>query len=213
MEINGQLSDSLPLIEQHILEFYKQLFGEAHDKKAFLYNSFWDDKFLVDESNRLLLEQPFTLTKLKEAVFGSNASDAPGPDGFSFAFYQYFWSIVQDDLMLLLQHFYNNALNVTKLNHVMMCLLPKEKDATVIQKFRPISLVDCSYKIIYKVLTNRLSIIVNTIVHEAQTTFIQGRFILDNVLAAHEIIHYAKLHKQKGIILKVDFEKAYDRVS
>jgi hypothetical protein len=81
MEINGQLSDSLPLIEQHILEFYKQLFGEAHDKNAFLYNSFWDDKFLVDESNRQFLEQPFTLTELKEAVFRSNASDAPGPDG------------------------------------------------------------------------------------------------------------------------------------
>jgi hypothetical protein len=176
LEINGQLSDSLPLIEQHILEFYKQLFGEAHDKKTFLYNSFWDDKFLVDESSRLFLEQPFTLAELKETVFGSNASGAPGPDGFSFAFYQHFWSIVQDDLMLLLQHFYNNALNVAKLNHAMLCLLPKEKDVTVIQKFRPISLVDCSYKIISKVLTNRLSVIVNTIVDEAQTTFIQGRF-------------------------------------
>jgi Reverse transcriptase (RNA-dependent DNA polymerase) len=97
--------------------------------------------------------------------------------------------------MLFLQHFYNNALNVTKLNHAMMHLLSKENDARVIQKFRPISLVDCSYKIISKVLTNRLSVIVNTIVDEAQTTFIQGRFILDNVLAAHEIIHYAKLHK------------------
>jgi hypothetical protein len=61
LKINGQLSDSLPLIEQHILEFYKQLFGEAHNKNAFLSNNFWDDKFLVDESSRLILEQPFTL--------------------------------------------------------------------------------------------------------------------------------------------------------
>jgi Reverse transcriptase (RNA-dependent DNA polymerase) len=73
--------------------------------------------------------------------------------------------------------------------------------------------MDCSYKIISKVLTNILSGIVNDKVDEAQTAFIQDKFILDNVLAAHEIIHYAKLYKQKGIILKVDFEKTYDRVS
>jgi Reverse transcriptase (RNA-dependent DNA polymerase) len=153
------------------------------------------------------------LEELKEVVFESNASGAPGLDGFSFAFYQHFWSIVQDDLMLRLQHFYNNSLNTTKLNHAMVCLLPKETDASIIQKFRPISLMDCSYKIISKVLTNRLSGIMNNIVDEAQVAFIQGRFILDNVLTAHEIIHYAKIYKQKGIILKIDFEKPYDRVS
>jgi Reverse transcriptase (RNA-dependent DNA polymerase) len=213
LKINGQLSVSLPLIEQHILEFYKQLFGEAHDKKAFLYNNFWDDKFLVHESSRLIFKQPFTLEELKEVVFGSNSSGAPGPDGFSFAFYPHFLVKVQDDLMLLLQHFYNISLKTAKLNHAMVCLLPKENDATVIQKFRPISLVDCSYKIISKVLTNRLSGIVNDIVDEAQTSFIQGKFILDNVLAAHEIIYYVKLYKHKGIIFKVNFEKSYDRIS
>jgi Reverse transcriptase (RNA-dependent DNA polymerase) len=55
--------------------------------------------------------------------------------------------------------------------------------------------------------------VVHTIVDEAQTTFIYGRFILNNVLAAHEIIHFVKTTKQQDIILKVDFEKAYDKVS
>jgi Reverse transcriptase (RNA-dependent DNA polymerase) len=168
---------------------------------------------LIDTTSRLALEILFTLEELKEAVFESNASGAPGPDEFSFAFYQYFWSIVQDNLMLLLQHVYNNSLKTTKLNHAMVCLLPKETDASIIQKFRPINLVDCSYKIIFKALTNRLSGIMNNIVDEAQAAFIQDGFILDNVLAAHEIIHYAKINKQKGIILKIDFEKVYDRVS
>jgi Reverse transcriptase (RNA-dependent DNA polymerase) len=115
--------------------------------------------------------------------------------------------------VLLITHFYNNSLHVAKINHVMLCLLPKESKASIIQKFRPIRLLYCSYKIISKILTNRLAHAVHHIVDEAQAAFIQGRFILDNVLAAHEIIHFAKTTKQQGIILKIDFEKAYDRVS
>jgi Reverse transcriptase (RNA-dependent DNA polymerase) len=75
----------------------------------------------------------------------------------------------------------------------MVCLLPKEPDATVIQNFRPISLVDCSYKIISKILTNMMTGFMNTIVDEAQATFIKGRFILDNVLAANEIIYFCQM--------------------
>jgi Reverse transcriptase (RNA-dependent DNA polymerase) len=115
--------------------------------------------------------------------------------------------------MLLLQHFYTQSLNVSKLNHAMLCLIPKESNAQVIQKFRPISLVDCSYKIISKVLTNKLIGCVGRLVDPAQAAFIPGRYILDNVLAANEIIHFSKVHGQKDIVLKVDFVKVYDRVN
>jgi Reverse transcriptase (RNA-dependent DNA polymerase) len=167
----------------------------------------------MHEQARSDLEKPFTLEELKEAVFGSNASGAPGLDGFTFAFYQYFWDIVQTDLMLLITHFYNNSLKVAHINHAMVCLIPKEHETSIIQKFRPINLLDCNYKILSKILTNMLAQVVPQIVDEAQAAFIHGRFILDNVLAAHEIIHFVKINKQKGIILKVDFEKAYDMVS
>jgi Reverse transcriptase (RNA-dependent DNA polymerase) len=109
--------------------------------------------------------------------------------------------------------FYDNFLKVVKLNHVMLGLIPKEFNAYHIEKYKPISLVDCSYKIISKILTNRLARVMDKIVDPAQAAFIKGRYILDNVLVANEKIHYAKLHKQKGMVLKVDLEKAYDRVS
>jgi Reverse transcriptase (RNA-dependent DNA polymerase) len=98
--------------------------------------------------------------------------------------------------MILLQHFYDNSLKVAKLNHVMLCLIPKEFNASRIQKYRLISLVDCSYKIISKILTNRLARVMDRIVDPAQAAFIKGRYILDNVPVANEIIHFAKLHKQ-----------------
>jgi Reverse transcriptase (RNA-dependent DNA polymerase) len=89
----------------------------------------------------------------------------------------------------------------------------KGKEAKIIQKFRLISLVDCEYKIISNFLANRLTHIISHLVDPTQTIFIQGRYILDNVLAAHEIIHYSEIHKEKYIVLKVDFDKAYDNVN
>lgn len=83
----------------------------------------------------------------------------------------------------------------------------------MIHKFRPISLVDCFYKIISKILTNRLAPLMNYSVDPAQTAFIQDRYILDNVLVANKIIHSVKSTNQQGIVLKVDFEKSYDKVS
>jgi hypothetical protein len=59
-------------------------------------------------------------------------------------------------MMLVLYHFYSHSLNVAKLNHAMVYLISKEQDAKVIQKYRPISLVDCCYKLISKILINRL---------------------------------------------------------
>jgi hypothetical protein len=120
----------------------------------------------VTEQARNELAKPFTVDELKLAVFGSNASGAPGPDGFTFVFYQHFWAIVYEDLIFLM------SLRLAKINHAMLCLLFKELEASIIQKFRPISLLDCSYKIISKILTNRLTVVVPTIVDKAQTTFI-----------------------------------------
>jgi Reverse transcriptase (RNA-dependent DNA polymerase) len=81
----------------------------------------------------------------------------------------------------------------------MICLKSKEKEAKIIQKFRLISLVDCCYKIISKVLTNRLAPIMNNIVDPIQLVFIKGRYILDNVLTVTEkFILLKNLKKQIG---------------
>jgi hypothetical protein len=69
LEIEGQMSYSLPQIEQHIIKFYKTLFGERHVQQALLYDNFWDSKYLVHEQAKIELEKHFTISELKEAVF------------------------------------------------------------------------------------------------------------------------------------------------
>jgi hypothetical protein len=74
-------------------------------------------------------------------------------------------------------------------------------------------LINCSFKIFVKALNNRLALISGRLLSCNQTVFVKGRFILESVVSAHEIIHDAVRRGEKGVVLKHDYEKAYDRVS
>ena len=193
--------------------FYKNLFGAEMKLDVHLDNNFWEEADKVSVSENEMLEAPFTEEEIKEAVFGSYADGAPGPDGFPFLFYQRFWDLIKTDFMDLVKAFENNELYIYRLNYAMLTLIPKEADATDLKKFRPIALINCSFKIFSKALNNRLVRICDRLVTHNQSAFIKGRYILESVVAAHEIIHDIAKRKEPGIIFKIDYEKAYDRVN
>jgi hypothetical protein len=95
----------------------------------------------------------------------------------------------------------------------MITLIQKEPEVKNLKKFRPISLINCSFKLFSKLLNNRLIGVVDRLIASNQTAFIKGRYILESVVAEHEIIHEVYKRKDAGVILKLDYEKAYDRVS
>jgi len=138
---------------------------------------------------------------------------APGPDGLSFLFYQEFRDIIKYDLVKLFNDFHRGDLDLFRLNFAMITLIPKVADARDMKNFRPISLIKYSFKIFSKVLTNRLALVADRLVDTNQSAFIKGRYILESVVIAHEVVHNVHSSKQPGVILKLDYEKAYDRVS
>nr|GEV42949.1 RNA-directed DNA polymerase, eukaryota [Tanacetum cinerariifolium] len=97
-------------------------------------------------------------------------------------------------------------------NSLFIALIPKIPDANLVKDFRPISLIGSIYKIIAKVLTNRLVRVLGEIVNEVQSAFIADRQILDGPFILNEVIKWCKVKKKQALIFKVDFEKAYDSV-
>ena len=91
-------------------------------------------------------------------------------------------------------------------------LLPKKTEAVRIEQFRPICLLNVSFKIFTKVETNRLTQIAHAVVQPTQTAFMSDRNILEGVVVLHETLHEIHTKKLDGVVFKVDFEKAYDKV-
>ncbi|WVZ50197.1 LOW QUALITY PROTEIN: hypothetical protein U9M48_001474 [Paspalum notatum var. saurae] len=125
---------------------------------------------------------------------------APGPDGFPPEFYQVFWNVIKTDLMALFDEFHRGNLAIDRLNFGNIILIPKVGDASKIQQYRPICLLNVSFKIFTKVATIRI----------AKHTKSSG---LHKRLSFRGGILW-KIHRKNlnGVIFKIDFEKAYDKV-
>jgi hypothetical protein len=81
------------------------------------------------------------------------------------------------------------------------------------ENFRPISLLNCGFKIFPKVVTNRFSKIIDRLIAYCQSGFTRGRFILESVATPHEVIHVIHKRKEHGLVFKIDYEKAYDKIN
>jgi hypothetical protein len=103
-------------------------------------------------------------------------------------------------------------LELFRLNFGDIVLLPKVNEAERIQQYLPICLLNVSFKIFTKVATLRLNTVADHVVRPSQTAFMQGKNILDGVVTLHERVHELHSKKLNGVILKLDFEKAYDKV-
>lgn len=195
------------------VDFYKDLFKKENRGNIELEQDFWDENEKVSVEENLELEASFTEEEVKEAVFSCYSDGAPGPDGLPFIFYQKYWDIVKGDLINMVNAFHDGDLELYRLNFAMITLIPKEVGARNMKKLRPINLLNCSYKIFSKLLTIRLGKLCQRLISKQQSAFIKGIFILESVVVAHELVHSVVRSKEPGVILKLDYKKAYDRVS
>ncbi|XP_050217745.1 uncharacterized protein LOC126668598 [Mercurialis annua] len=171
------------------------------------------DNTVTDDQNESLV-QPITEEEVRRAAFSMHNEKAPGPDGLNPAFYKRYWSIVGADVVLMCMKFMETGKLEVGLNDTCITLIPKSNDPEFVTDLRPISLCNVAYKILSKVLANRMKHLMPCIISDTQSAFVEGRLITDNFLVAYEIGHFLK-RKRRGKLgvaaLKIDMSKAYDR--
>jgi hypothetical protein len=158
------------------------------------------------------LTKPFSEAEVKEVVWDCDSYKSPGPDGINFGFYKDFWENLRGDVMRFVSEFHRNGKLAKGINSTFIALIPKIDNPQRLNDFRPISLVGSLYKILAKVLANRLRLVIGSVVSESQTAFVRDRQILDGVLIANEAVDEARRSKKELMLFKVDFEKEYDFV-
>jgi len=130
----------------------------------------------------------------------------------NFKFIKEFWDVIKPDLMRFLDEFHVNGVFPKGTNASFLALIPKVHDPQSLNKYRPISLIGCVYKIVAKVLSRRLKKVLPTIIDEQQTTFVEGRHLLHSMVIANEVIDEAKRCNKSCLAFKVDYAKAYNSV-
>ncbi|GJR60403.1 RNA-directed DNA polymerase, eukaryota, reverse transcriptase zinc-binding domain protein [Tanacetum coccineum] len=134
------------------------------------------------------------------------------PDGFTFEFFRKFWKTLDQDVFQAVSDFFENGHIPRGCNASFIALIPKIHDAKIVKDFRPISLIGSIYKIITKILANRLCNVLPCLISEVQSAFVSNRNILDGPFILDELLQWCKHKRKRAMIFKVDFEKAFDSV-
>lgn len=160
-------------------------------------------------------EAEITSKEIKDAVFSMRALKAPGPNGLHALFFQSQWDILGESVCKFVKDCFQDLTKIDGINITDVILIPKVENPDSIKQFGPIALCNVIYKTITKVIANRIKPLLSDIISPTQCSFVPGRHSTDNIIIAQEAIHTMgnKKGKKGFMAIKVDLEKAYDRLN
>lgn len=203
-------TDGITILNE-IKGFYEKLYTSEHSSPNIIFSDLPRNGLCREDS--ISCDGILTIDECYNSLLSLNNDKTPGSDGLSTNFYKRFWHLIGGIVL--------NALNYAYLNHRLsaeqsrgiITLIPKpEKDSTLLENYRPITLLNTDYKIGAKAIAARLKRVLPNLISTNQTGFLQGRFIGENVRYILDLIDYSKSHNIPGFLLLVDFEKAFDKL-
>ena len=172
ISINGRRLVKEPEIKEDLVGAFQSLLSALNS---------WCPPFpnlpfnLIDEDQATKLEEMFTEEEILAAVSGLNGDKAPSLDGFSLAFWSFSWDFVKDEVIGFFREFFKHNQFVKSLNATFLVLVPKGNTVEDLKDLRPISLMGSLYKILTKMLANRIKRVMGLIISQSQTAFVEGR--------------------------------------
>ena len=168
----------------------------------------------LSEDDKIKLNQVVTYEEKKARLWALKPFKAPGVDGLHDGFFQLFWNEVSELVCKEVGTIFSTRVVLEYLNKTLIALIPKCPNPESINNYKPISLCNSIYKIVTKVIIARLRPLLSSQISPVQAAFVPRRRGLDNIIIAQELIQ--SINKKKGkiwyMVIKVDLEKAYDRL-
>ncbi|WMV15865.1 hypothetical protein MTR67_009250 [Solanum verrucosum] len=153
LEVDGAVTKDQAVIKEAVHNFYKNLYKEAEQWRPELR---LQEATMITEEEKVWLQRPFEEEEIRVCLNLCAKEKAPGPDGYPMVFFQTFWALLKEDITNTIQFFHSNQIFEKSFNATFIALIPKKPGASELKDFRPISLVGGVYKIIARLLVERL---------------------------------------------------------
>lgn len=168
----------------------------------------------ISETERDNLDAPMSIPELQTALDKLHPNKCPGSDGLPVEFYRQFWAQLAPYLLESLQYsFIEGELSIEQKRGIITLIPKKDTDRRKLENWRPITLLNVDYKIVTKVIALRLQKVLPVIIHENQAGYVKGRNIGDNLRTIEDIISHSSISGDSGMIVSLDFHKAFDSLS
>ncbi len=210
---NGNIVTDINGIMKEQVNFYKKLYScEQTDRYAqnFLLNNLTSK---LDDDNQGTCETAITFTECEKAISQTNNNKSPGSDGIPNEFYKKFWYLLKNDFLHVVNFIFETGSLSDSQRKGVITLLYKKGPKELLSNWRPITLLNSDYKIISKVLANRLRSVLPQIIKEDQTCGIPGRTINSNLSLLRDIVDYCNDKDIPSAMICLDQLKAFDRVN
>jgi exonuclease III len=209
---SGTVQGNKPVLDE-LKTFYENLYNENNTLDLNMFSQFTSD-IQISDDDKTLMDSKLTVDECKEALDEMSNNKSPGLDGFTVEFYKKFWNELKENFFKCIINIFENGIMSLDQRGGIISLIPKgDKDPRFIKNWRPISLLNVDYKILTKVLANRLKLVLETVIHQDQAAYVKGRQIGHNIRIVQDLIDYCHILNKEGALLLIDFEKAFDSVS
>ena len=209
---DGSYKTDIDSILDEQLKFYENLFKtEGWDEEK----GNWLLQFVntvLDENDRHDLEKDIEFVEIENSVKLLKRQKSPGEDGIIAAFYQIYWDIIKDEFSDLINEIFCEGSLCKSQGKGMISLIFKGGERESIKNWRPLTVLNCDYKIIAKILALRLKKMLPKIIHSDQKGFVKGRNICEANRLIQDIIEYIDQENEEGVIIFLDQQKAFDRI-
>lgn len=209
---DGTSTSSMEEIQEEFLGYYVNLLGARQEIQGF-------DAIAMDSGPKVTYTQADFLIKritkedIKAALFDVGNDRSPEPDRYASYFFKKAWNL-EDDFCAAVNEFFETGKLCRQANHSVISLIPKNAHAMTVSDFRPISCCNVFYKVITKLLAARLGVILPNIIEKAQSAFVKGRSVVENIHQTQEIMRgYTRKRTSSKYTLKIDIRKSYDTIS
>ncbi|KAL9978135.1 hypothetical protein ACROYT_G015622 [Oculina patagonica] len=202
-------------ILQECVNFYSDLYSSRtiQNNKEDLDFFPRDNSVRLDEDCKDSCEGLLSANECLSALKTMESNKSPGSDGFPAEFYKFFWNDISTLFVNAINcSFQKGLLSVTQRQGIVSLLPKKDKNPILLKNWRPITLLNCDYKIAAKAIGNRIKRVLPKIIDNDQSGFLKGRSIAENILLIDGIINFADNTNKPGLLMFVDFEKAFDSI-